>query len=231
MPLYDFHTHSFFSDGALLPMELIRRAQVSGYSAFAITDHASASNIEQLVDTVRRDCDLAWEEWGFRVLPGVELTHCPPRSIARLAAQAKSAGAKIVVIHGETLVEPVPLGTNRASVECPDVDVLGHPGLLTEAEAHLARENNVYLEITSRRGHCLGNGNTVVLGRAAGASFLVNSDTHAPGDLHTDAFARTVALGAGLTPAETDTVMHENPLALLRRLGVPDPLAAQEEQP
>ncbi len=231
MPLYDFHTHSFFSDGALLPMELIRRAQVSGYTAFAITDHASASNIEQLVDTVRRDCDLAWAEWGFRVLPGVELTHCPPRSIARLAAQAKACGAKIVVIHGETLVEPVPPGTNRASVECPDVDVLGHPGLLTEAEAHLARENSVYLEITSRRGHCLGNGNTVVLGRAAGASFLVNSDTHAPGDLHTDAFARTVALGAGLTPAETDTVMHENPLALLRRLGVPDPLAAQEEQP
>ena len=132
---------------------------------------------------------------------GVELTHCPPRSIARLAAQAKRAGAKVVVIHGETLVEPVPPGTNRAGVECPDVDVLGHPGLLTEEEAHLARENNVFLEITSRRGHCLGNGNTVVLGRAAGASFLVNSDTHAPGDLHTESFVRTVALGAGLTPA------------------------------
>ncbi len=220
MSLFDFHTHSFFSDGALLPMELIRRAQVSGYDALAITDHASASNIEQLVDTVRRDCELAWDEWQFRVLPGVELTHCPPRSIARLAARAKSAGAKIVVIHGETLVEPVPPGTNRASVECPDVDVLGHPGLLTEAEAELARENNVYLEITSRRGHCLGNGNTVVLGRAAGAKFLINSDTHAPGDLHTKVFARTVALGAGLSPAETDTAMHENPLALLRHLGV-----------
>ncbi len=138
MPLYDFHTHSFFSDGALLPMELIRRAQVNGYTAMAITDHASASNIEELVEKVTRDCDLAWEEWGFRVLPGVELTHCPPRSIARLAARAKAVGAKIVVIHGETLVEPVPPGTNRASVECPDVDVLGHPGLLTETEAALA---------------------------------------------------------------------------------------------
>jgi len=30
MPLYDFHMHSFFSDGALLPMELIRRAHVNG---------------------------------------------------------------------------------------------------------------------------------------------------------------------------------------------------------
>ena len=52
MPLYDFHTHSFFSDGALLPMELIRRAHVSGYTVMAITDHASASNIEDLVEKV-----------------------------------------------------------------------------------------------------------------------------------------------------------------------------------
>ena len=220
MPLYDFHSHSFFSDGELLPMELIRRAVVKGYTALAITDHASASNIDELVAKVTRDCELAWAEWGVRVLPGVELTHCPPRSIARLAAQAKRAGAKIVVIHGETLVEPVPPGTNRASVECPDVDVLGHPGLLTDAEAALARENNVFLEITSRRGHCLGNGNTVVVGRAAGAKFVVNSDTHAPGDLHTESFARTVALGAGLTPEEADEAMYANPQLLLARAGV-----------
>ena len=218
MPLYDFHTHSFFSDGALLPMELIRRAHVNGYTAMAITDHASASNIEELVEKVARDCALAWEQWGFRVLPGVELTHCPPRSIAPLAARAKAAGAKIVVIHGETLVEPVPPGTNRASVECPDVDVLGHPGLLTEEEAALAAQNEVFLEITSRRGHCLGNGNTVVLGRAAGARFLVNSDTHSPGDLHTESFARTVALGAGLKPQEADEALYENPKRLLARV-------------
>ena len=219
MPLYDFHSHSFFSDGALLPMELIRRAQFNGYTAMAITDHASASNIEELVEKIARDCALAWDEWGFRVLPGVELTHCPPRAIAGLAARAKRAGAKIVVIHGETLVEPVPPGTNRASVECPDVDILGHPGLLTEEEAALAAQNAVFLEITSRRGHCLGNGNTVVLGRAAGAKFLINSDTHSPGDLHTEAFARTIALGAGLTAAEADTALFGSPELLLARVG------------
>ena len=218
MPLYDFHSHTFFSDGALLPMELIRRAIHNGYTAMAITDHASACNIDELVEKIKRDCDLAWEEWGFRVLPGVELTHCPPKSIAKLAARAKAAGAQIVVIHGETLVEPVPPGTNRASVECPDVDILGHPGLLTDDEAVLAVQNNVYLEITSRRGHCLGNGNTVVVGRAAGAKFLVNSDTHEPGNLHTEAFARTVALGAGLTPAEADLAMYENPVRLLESI-------------
>ena len=218
MALYDFHTHTFFSDGALLPMELIRRAIVKGYTAMAITDHASASNIDELIDKISRDCDLAWEQWGFRVLPGVELTHCPPESIAALAARAKRAGASLVVVHGETLVEPVPPGTNRASVECPDVDILAHPGLITPEEAEIAASTNVFLEITSRRGHCLGNGNTVVIGRAAGAKFLVNSDTHAPGDLHTEEFARSVAIGAGLTKSETDEALYENPLHLLARI-------------
>jgi histidinol phosphatase-like PHP family hydrolase len=217
MALYDFHTHTFFSDGELLPMELIRRAIVKGYTAMAITDHASASNVDELVEKISRDCDLAWEQWGFRVLPGVELTHCPPQSIAALAARAKGAGASFVIVHGETLVEPVPPGTNRAAVECPDVDILAHPGLLTSEEAELAAANNVFLEITSRHGHCLGNGNTVVIGRAAGAKFLVNSDAHSPDDLHTEEFARSVALAAGLTKAETDEVLYENPLLLLAR--------------
>lgn len=219
MALYDFHTHTFFSDGELLPTELIRRAIVRGYTAMALTDHASASNIEELVEKVSRDADLVWNEWKFRALPGVELTHCPPASIARLAARAKSAGAKIVVIHGETLVEPVPPGTNRASVECPDVDILAHPGLLTDKEAELAAENGVYLEITSRRGHCLGNGNTALVARKHGASVLINSDAHAPGDLHTEPFALNIALGAGLTAEEAEQAMQRNPQQLLVRAG------------
>ncbi len=216
MPLYDFHSHTFFSDGELLPTELVRRAIVKGYTAMAITDHASMSNISELVEKVTRDAALIKEHWNFTVLPGVELTHCPPASIAKLAAKAKAEGAKIVVIHGETPVEPVPPGTNRASVECPDVDVLGHPGpFLTEKEAQLARENGVHLEITSRRGHCLGNGLVAQLARATGAKLLINSDTHAPGDLHTEEFARAVGFGAGLTGSEICTAMVENPEQLL----------------
>jgi histidinol phosphatase-like PHP family hydrolase len=219
MALYDFHMHTFFSDGELLPTELIRRCIDKGYTSMAITDHASASNMEPVLEQLRRDAELVKEHWGFDMLPGVELTHCPPTSIASLARRAKEFGALVVVIHGETLVEPVPPGTNQASVECPDVDILAHPGLLTEKQAHLARENGVFVEITSRRGHCLGNGNTAIVARAAGASILVNSDTHSPGDIHTQPFARTVALGAGLTAAEVDQAMCVNPIKLLDRVG------------
>jgi putative hydrolase len=218
MALYDFHTHSFFSDGELLPTELIRRAIFNGYSAIAITDHASASNFRSIIDQVRRDSDLVKQEWKFNVLVGIELTHCPPRSISRLAAEAKEAGADIVVVHGETLVEPVPPGTNQASAECPDVDILAHPGLLTKKQASLAKENGVFLEVTSRRGHCLGNGNTVVVAREIGAKLLINSDTHSPGDLHTESFAKSIGLGAGLTLVELADVLGRNPLELLQRV-------------
>ena len=95
----------------------------------------------------------------------------------------------------------------------------GTSRLAAEEEAALAFQNDVFLELTSRRGHCLGNGNTAVLARAAGAKLLVNSDTHSPGDLHTEAFARTVALGAGLTPQEADAALYENPRLLLTKIG------------
>ena len=91
MPLYDFHTHSFFSDGALLPMELIRRAHVKGYTAMAITDHASASNIEELVEKVTRDCDLAWERVGLSGAAG-RGTDPLPAAFHRASGRAGEAG-------------------------------------------------------------------------------------------------------------------------------------------
>ncbi len=42
--MIDLHTHSFFSDGELIPSELIRRAEAIGYKAIAITDHVDSSN-------------------------------------------------------------------------------------------------------------------------------------------------------------------------------------------
>ena len=37
--IVDFHTHSLASDGALAPIELLRRAKAAGVQQFALTDH------------------------------------------------------------------------------------------------------------------------------------------------------------------------------------------------
>ena len=214
----DFHMHSTMSDGGLLPMELIRRSAASDHQAIAITDHASFSNIELVVKSVAQDCKKA-DAWGMEAIPGVELTHVPVKYIDDAIRKAKKTGAEIIVIHGETPVEPVEKGTNHAAVLNPDVDILAHPGLITIDDAELARKNGVYLEITCRRGHSLSNGHVALTAREAKAKLLINTDAHEPEDLSTMAYANTVARGAGMEPEEVRAALVSNPEALLKVLG------------
>ena len=191
---------------------------VRGYGAIGIADHAGPGNVERVVRQLVEDCRFVERHWDVVALPGVELTHLPPAGIAEVAAAAKAAGAKLVVVHGETPAEPVEPGTNLAAVRCPDVDVLGHPGFLSEEEAVIAAENGVFVELTSRRGHSLTNGHVARVGLAAGVKFVVDSDTHGPGDLLTPELAWKVARGAGLDEATARTILRDNPRELLLKL-------------
>lgn len=221
--IYDFHTHTVLSDGELSAVELARRAIVNGYTALAITDHAALGSLERILRELTIECELIQKYWGLIALPGVELTHVPAAAIADAAARAKDLGARIVIVHGETPVEPVEPGTNRAAIMSSNVDVLAHPGLLTIADAELAAERPTYLEISARKGHSLANGHVAALALKAGAPMVVDSDAHAPDDLLTEAFANTVARGAGIAPEQLRSVLQGNPVTLLERLGVTAP--------
>ncbi len=215
--VYDFHTHTTLSDGVLLPMELIRRCIVNGYSALGIADHSSASTMSRVIREVRRDCELAEKYWGFTALPGIELTHVPAASIGELAAEARGIGAACIVVHGQSPVEPVEPGTNLAAVSCKDVDILAHPGDLSDEEARLAAENGVFIEITAKNGHSLGNGHVARTAIAAGAKLLVNSDAHLPEQLLTEEHARRVARMAGLEGPVLQETLVTNPEELVAR--------------
>lgn len=212
----DLHTHSIFSDGELIPAELVRRAMVLGHDVIAITDHVDMTNVEFVVKNVVKAVDLC--EDYIKVIPGVEITHVPPGKIAEVAKQARRYGAKWVVVHGETVTEPVMPGTNRAAAENPDIDILAHPGFITLDEAQAAKDNGVILEITGRMGHNITNGHVCNMARAVGADMVIDSDTHAPGNLMDEAAARTVALGAGLTEAEAEKALHVTPYEAVRKL-------------
>ena len=214
----DFHTHTVFSDGALLPSELLRRAAVMGHGALGITDHADASNLEDLIGSLRRIREEQPDDFALDMLIGLELTHVAPASIAKLAQRAKALGADLVLVHGETIVEPVVRHTNRAAIEAPDVDLLAHPGLLTTEEARLAAERGCAIELTSRRGHCLTNGHVARVCIEAGAQMVVNTDAHVPSDLIDLAFAQQVAAAAGLGEDQVRAVTITNPRALLERI-------------
>jgi histidinol phosphatase-like PHP family hydrolase len=206
---YDLHTHSILSDGEMLPIELIRRMAVLGYTTVAITDHVDASNTISVIGSLVQVRDSA-KIYGVKLLCGVEITHVPPSQIADLAKAAKTAGADIVVVHGETPVEPVAAGTNHAACGCKYVNVLAHPGLITLEDALLAAKNGIALEITSRGGHNRTNGHVVQTAREAACQLVVDSDAHAPHDLLDERAKFVVGKGAGLTDAECKQVISLN---------------------
>ncbi len=207
--MYDLHTHTILSDGDMLPTELIRRMAVLGYTSVAITDHVDTSNTTSVVESlleVRESAHL----YGVKLLCGVEITHVPPSQIASVAKRAKSAGADIVVVHGETTVEPVAEGTNHEACSCKYVNILAHPGLLTIDDAHLAAKNNIALELTSRAGHNRTNGHVAHIARAASCQLVVDSDAHSPHDLLDKRAKFVIAIGAGLTESEANAVISLN---------------------
>lgn len=213
--MIDFHIHSVFSDGELIPAEIIRRAEAIGYRALSITDHADHSNIDLIIPRIVKVMKEIQPFTNVVLLPGVELTHVPPESIPELAKEARKLGAKIIIVHGETLVEPVKEGTNRIALQS-DIDILAHPGLITEEEVTMAVERSIYLEITSRRGHSLSNGHVAIMALKYGAKLVINTDSHSPGDFISKEFAIKVLKGAGLKDEEIYRVF-QNMEEIVRR--------------
>jgi len=216
-PMIDLHTHSIFSDGVLIPTELVRRFEAAGYKALAITDHVGPSNIDFVIPRIVKAAEALNGSQPVTVLPGAELTHVPPSLIPSLVNRARELGAAIVVVHGETIVEPVPPGTNRAAIEAK-ADILAHPGLITEEEVEFAKVNDVFLEISGRHGHSFTNGHVAALASRVGATLVLNSDTHSPQDILPRELAEKIAAGAGLGKEALDMLLNNSRRLIKRSL-------------
>ena len=240
---YDFHTHTVFSDGGMIPAGLMQRAIVRGCLGLAITDHVDSSNLEWAFENLLKfveelgqewqpdivpggdvttaplntlDSDALAKNWHLPLIPGVELTSVPPRKIGALAEKSRSLGAKWIVVHGETIMEPVAPGTNRAAIEAR-ADLLSHPGLITPEDAARAAELGVYLEITTHKGHGMANGWVAQRARESGAKLLLNTDCHVSAEILDAKQRRAIAFGAGLTAEEVDRIW-ENGRQIITRI-------------
>ena len=214
--MIDLHTHSLFSDGQLVPAEHLRRVEVLGYEAIAITDHADSSNLDFIIPRIIQAAEDLNQHSSTRLIAGIELTHVPPAMFSDLVARARDLGAQVVVGHGETLVEPVMPGTNLAAINA-GVDILAHPGFISQKEAELAADKDVFLELSGRKGHSLANGYVAKIADQTGALLAINADAHGPGDFLTAEMAEKVALGAGLS-AERYEKIRADMKAMVDRL-------------
>jgi histidinol phosphatase-like PHP family hydrolase len=207
------------SDGDLLPSEILRRAEALNFEAIAITDHVDSSNMDSVVTRlIKASEELRKYFKNTKLIPGVELTHIPSNSIDRLATKARRLGAKLILVHGETIVEPVEVGTNHKAVESDNVNILAHPGLISKEDAKLAKNKGIYLELSSRAGHCLTNGHIVRVSEKTGAKLLVNTDSHEPEDLISQGDAFKVAIGAGSDKKDAIKIIKENTRELLKKI-------------
>lgn len=207
-PMFDYHTHTLMSDGELISAESVRIAEMRGYAILGLSDHSDFGNI-----AIQMSHALAAAEAenadpnGIDLLPGTEITYVKPSQIEKMAARARELGAKYVIVHGETIVEPIAPGTNRAAIEA-GVDILAHPGLIAEADVELAASNGVMLEISGRRGHCVANGHVASLARRCGARLIFGSDAHHASEIPTRDFAEKICLAAGMHQHEVDETFH-----------------------
>lgn len=215
---YDFHSHTFLTDGECAATDMWHHAVRLGHRALAVTDHLYTEDPRPMLERLLQE-QRAFEVEGFRTLVGVEVSMAPPARIGEIAQAARKAGAQIVIVHGETPVEPVPAGTNRAAIASNAVDLLAHPGLISEEEVELAKAHDVVLELSCRRGHSLGNGGVAKLALQAGVELVVDSDAHSPEQLVRQEFARKVALGAGVPVSHVQRVLTDSPQKLLKRCG------------
>ncbi|MEN6421936.1 MAG: PHP domain-containing protein, partial [Smithella sp.] len=65
--MIDLHTHSIFSDGDLVPAELVQRAWAAGYKVLAITDHVDHSNIDFIIPRIIKVCSKVNQQGKIKV--------------------------------------------------------------------------------------------------------------------------------------------------------------------
>jgi histidinol phosphatase-like PHP family hydrolase len=199
---------------------MVAAAERRGYHAYAITDHARNGDpgYRDVVTAVRDEVERLAPQTPVHLFAGVEVTDFEPARIPQVAEEVRRAGAEVVVVHGECLVLDVATGTNAAAVRSPGVDILAHPGLLSEEDAEVAERHGIYVEISARHGADYANGHVYRVARRVGAPIIVNSDAHEEAGLLSHAKVAALVRGAGAPRSYLIKVQDEIATSLVNRL-------------
>jgi len=194
----DVHTHTNWSDGGNTIAEMVAGAAEFGHDYLAVTDHATGPGMvggvgvsderlrEQIaeVESVAADADID-------VFTGVEANIGADGSVS--VADDLLAELDVVVASPHAALDGD--GTDRlvAAAQHPDVNVIGHPtgrylnrreGLDIDVErvASVAADNDTALEINANPARLDLGGGAVKQAIEAGATIVINTDAHSPGD-------------------------------------------------
>jgi putative hydrolase len=199
----DCHTHSDWSDGGSPPREMAETARHLGHEWVALTDHsprltvASGLSAERLREQLELVAALNTELAPFRILTGIEVDILDDGALdqdedllARLDVVVASVHSKLRMPAAEMTARML------TAISNPHVDVLGHctgrmilgrgrPESAFDPEAVFAacRDDGVAVEINCRPERQDPPDRLLRLALAAGCTFAIDSDAHAPGQL------------------------------------------------
>jgi len=198
----DLHTHTDWSDGGFSIEAMVSAAEARGYDYYAVTDHGEGPGVfgdialdgEALEEQAEAIADVA-EDASIEVLHGVEANIAADGSIAPDDDVLEPLDIVVASPHAGLDADPE-AATERlvSAVEHPAVDILGHPtGRLINSRPGLSPNMAAVAEVAAREGVAIEvNANPARLDaddtavRAvvdAGATIVVDTDAHAPGEL------------------------------------------------
>lgn len=192
----DFHImlHTAPQGAGLDAASALRYAALAGLRFAGLilaSDGSDLCRVAELAVQIRKLSLYAnVEAWA-----GVELRHIPPALLPDTVREARSAGASLVLVHGESIADQVEQGTNFAAIEA-GADIIAHPGLIDAEAAAYAAEKGVALEFTSCPMHGLTNAYTAAMALRSGAPLVRGSAAARPEELTTRAFWPMIIKGA-----------------------------------
>jgi DNA polymerase (family 10) len=229
--LGDLHMHTTATDGRADAETMAVAARESGLRYIAITDHSQALAMangldeQRALEHARQIRELNARLDGITVLAGIE---CDIRADGTLdLAHECLAQLDIVIasIHSAFNQEEAQM-TDRIlrAIECPWVDVLGHPSgrMLLKREGYRfnfdlivqsAAASGLALEINSQPHRLDLDEHHARLARDRGVTLMIDSDAHSPAALGLLRWGATVARRAWLTP---DDVLNTLPVDQFR---------------
>jgi DNA polymerase (family 10) len=229
----DLHMHTIVTDGRADALTMARAAREAGLRYIAITEHSQSLAMANGLDETRalahaqdiRALNQRQDLDGLFVLAGIECDIRPDGNLDLSLECLKQLDIVIASIHSAFNQDEEQL-TKRilSAIECPWVDVIGHPTgrLILKREGYrvnmmriidAAAAHGVALEINSQPDRLDLDDSLARLARDRGVKIMINSDAHSPAALGNLRWGVQTARRAWLEPHD---VLNAQPFRVFR---------------
>ncbi|MGQ0520374.1 MAG: PHP domain-containing protein [Actinomycetota bacterium] len=217
----DCHTHSDWSDGGSPIDEMARAARDLGHEYVVLTDHSPRLTVANGLspERLRRQLDVVAglndELAPFRILTGIEVDINEDGTLDQEPELLARLDVVVASVHSKLRME-APLMTARMvrALADPNLDILGHctgrivvgrgrPESSFEAGAVFAAavEHDKAVEVNCRPERLDPPRRLLRQAVEAGCRFSIDTDAHAPGQLHWQPYGCERAVECGVDPA------------------------------